>query len=35
MTPYLEEGDIISQEKWGKMMSNFRGNFLNFALWFN
>ena len=35
MTPYLEEGDIISQEKWGKMMTNFRGNFLNFALWFN
>lgn len=35
LTPYLEEGDIISQEKWGKMMANFRGNFLNFALWFN
>ncbi|MDG1893590.1 MAG: hypothetical protein P8J37_01650 [Fuerstiella sp.] len=35
LTPYLEEADIISQEKWGKMMTNFRGNFLNFALWFN
>ena len=35
LTPYLEEGDIVSPEKWGKMMSSFRGNFLNFALWFN
>jgi hypothetical protein len=35
LTPYLEEGDIISPEKWGTMMTSFRGNFMNFALWFN
>ncbi|MCP4169974.1 MAG: hypothetical protein GY758_04275 [Fuerstiella sp.] len=35
LTPYLEEGEIVSAEKWGKMMARFRGNFLNFALWFN
>ncbi|MEO2014486.1 MAG: hypothetical protein ABGZ53_08935 [Fuerstiella sp.] len=35
LTPYLEEGEIVSAQEWGKMMTSFRGNFLNFALWFN
>ena len=35
LKPYLEEGDISSPEKWQKMMTNFRGNFFGFALWFN
>lgn len=35
LMPYLEEGDISTPEKWSKMMVNFRGNFFNFALWFN
>lgn len=35
LTPYLEEGEISSPEKWQKMMTNFRGNFFGFALWFN
>ena len=35
LTPYLEEGDISSPEKWQKMMTGFRGNFFNIALWFN
>lgn len=33
--PYLEEGDITSPEKWQRMMAQFRGQFFNFALWFN
>jgi len=35
LQPYLEKGDITSPEKWQKMMANFRGQFFNFALWFN
>lgn len=35
LKPYLEEGDITAAEDWTKIMQNFRGQFFNFALWFN
>ncbi len=35
LQPYLEKGDITSPEKWQQMMTSFRGQFFNFALWFN
>ena len=33
--PYLERGDITSPRKWNQMIGQFRGQFVNFALWFN
>ena len=33
--PYLEEGEITSGEDWNKILRNFRGQFWNFAFWFN
>ncbi|MEZ6058807.1 MAG: hypothetical protein R3C19_00430 [Planctomycetaceae bacterium] len=35
LVPYLEEGDIIEPKEWQTMMEQFRGNFFQFALWFN
>lgn len=35
LKPYLEEGDITAAADWTEIMSNFRGQFFNFALWFN
>jgi len=35
MKPFLQEGEIASPEDWNKIMRSFRGQFWNFALWFN
>ena len=35
LVPYLEEGESIEPKEWQAMMAQFRGNFFNFALWFN
>lgn len=34
-TPYLERGELTSNEVWERLMRVFGGEFIGFALWFN
>lgn len=34
-TPYLEHGELTSQETWQQLLRVFEGEFISFALWFN
>lgn len=33
--PYLEAGELSTQETWRRITSTFRGNFIGFAIWVN
>ena len=33
--PYLERGELSSEQSWNELQRVFRGNFLGFALWVN
>ena len=33
--PYLEDGEITSQETWNRLQAVFRGQFIGYAAWFN
>lgn len=33
--PYLEEGEVTSEETWRTINGTFRGNFIGFAIWIN
>jgi hypothetical protein len=33
--PYLEDGELTSNETWFRIMGLLQGNFLGYAIWFN
>jgi hypothetical protein len=33
--PYLEDGEITSQDTWNRLQAVFRGQFIGYAAWFN
>lgn len=35
MVPFLEKGEVTSDETWGRFQSIFQGNFIGFAVWIN
>jgi hypothetical protein len=33
--PYLEDGEILTSDRWGEIIDAFEGNFASYAIWFN